>query len=142
MGGRLDVSSGQGSGSTFTLSVPLERARHTKTGRTYTPPRSVAYQRHVKSCAALAVLRAPWWRLHHRYSVGIDLYPATRRRADVDNHAKQILDGMNGAVWDDDSQIDELHIIRHWDGSAPRVVVSVCVLPAMADKPKRRQRRP
>lgn len=115
--------------------VPLERARHTKTGRMYTPPRSVAYQRHVKSCATLAVLRAPWWRLHHRYIVGIDYWPQDRSRRDISNVTKSLEDAMNGVVWDDDFQIDQLFVTRHWDGSAPRVVVSVCPILPMTDAP-------
>ena len=38
--------------------------------------------------------------------------PPDRRRRDLDNLAKAVLDGMNGVLYDDDSQIDNLIIRR------------------------------
>lgn len=48
-----------------------------------------------------------------RLKVTLELYPPTRRRTDVDNYAKGILDALTHAgVWGDDSQVDDLRIIR------------------------------
>jgi len=58
--------------------------------------------------------------------VRIDIYralPASRPRRvdaeadtfkpDADNVAKAVLDGLNGAAYDDDAQVVELHVIKH-----------------------------
>lgn len=45
--------------------------------------------------------------------VEIDLHPPDRRRRDVDNVMKSLLDALeHGGVYEDDSQIDDLHIRR------------------------------
>lgn len=46
-------------------------------------------------------------------NVEIDLHPPDRRRRDVDNVMKSLLDALQqGGVYRDDSQIDDLHIRR------------------------------
>lgn len=60
-----------------------------------------------------------------RVSVRIVVYRGSRRRCDVDNLAKQVLDGLNGVAWDDDCQVDDLHVTRRLDRERPRVVVEV-----------------
>ena len=48
-----------------------------------------------------------------RLSVCIDLQPPDRRRRDIDNYPKALLDSLTHAgVWEDDEQIDSLHITR------------------------------
>jgi len=48
-----------------------------------------------------------------RLEVEVDLYPPDRRRRDVDNILKPLLDSLqHGGIYVDDSQIDELHIHR------------------------------
>lgn len=48
-----------------------------------------------------------------RLSVQIDAIPPDRRKCDLDNRLKAILDGLTHAnVWTDDSQIDHLSIRR------------------------------
>jgi crossover junction endodeoxyribonuclease RusA len=49
-----------------------------------------------------------------RLAVGIDAWPPDRRRRDLDNILKSLLDALTHAgVWDDDSQIDRLCITRN-----------------------------
>ena len=48
-----------------------------------------------------------------RLAVSIDFYPPTKRRLDLDNHAKACCDLLqHWRVFPDDSQIDELHLYR------------------------------
>jgi crossover junction endodeoxyribonuclease RusA len=48
-----------------------------------------------------------------RISMWIELYPPDRRIRDIDNITKALLDAcMHAGCYEDDSQIDELHIIR------------------------------
>lgn len=66
-----------------------------------------------------------------RLHVTIHAYPPDRRRRDLDNLTKGLLDALTHAgVWTDDEQIDHLEIIRHEvePGGAIEVVVTPYVL--------------
>lgn len=90
----------------------------------YTPERTVEYERLVGLCAAAArsgdVLECP-------VAVAIDLYLHSKRRIDVDNCAKSILDGMNGVVYLDDNQVVDLRVrkLRESNRKNQRVEVEV-----------------
>lgn len=61
-----------------------------------------------------------------RLSVRLDLYQADARKRDIDNLPKALLDSLTKArVWIDDSQIDQLFIVRHHITGSPHVGVSV-----------------
>lgn len=48
-----------------------------------------------------------------RLRVSLVLYPPDKRRRDIDNYSKALLDAMTHAgAWEDDSQIDELLVRR------------------------------
>ena len=58
--------------------------------------------------------------------VYIYYYPATRRKDDLDNRFKGILDALTSAgIWDDDSQIDELSISRMQVIKGGKILVTV-----------------
>ena len=62
----------------------------------------------------------------HPVRVHIDYWPATRRKDDLDNRFKAILDSLTAAgVWNDDSQIDELSIKRMPVMKGGKIVVMV-----------------
>lgn len=48
-----------------------------------------------------------------------------QKRGDLDNVLKGLLDGCNGVVWVDDSQIVEMHLFRFDDAANPRVEMEV-----------------
>jgi crossover junction endodeoxyribonuclease RusA len=48
-----------------------------------------------------------------------------RRRGDIDNLAKAILDGLNGFAYTDDAQVVYLSMTRYDDARNPRVLVRV-----------------
>ena len=70
--------------------------------------------REYKIAAAGALYRAiPWPRADGRLEVLIDAYPPDKRRRDIDNIVKPILDSLTDCgIWDDDSQVDILRIRR------------------------------
>ena len=48
-----------------------------------------------------------------RMAVAIELCAPNRRRVDIDNRVKAVLDAFTEShVWDDDSQVDQLHVKR------------------------------
>lgn len=61
-----------------------------------------------------------------RLKVHIDYYPATKRKTDLDNRFKALLDSLTDAgVWLDDEQIDELSIKRMPVYKGGKVIVTV-----------------
>lgn len=49
-----------------------------------------------------------------------------KKRGDIDNVLKALLDALQGVAYENDSQVVEI-LIRRWDdAAAPRVVVTVC----------------
>lgn len=51
--------------------------------------------------------------------VNLALYWPDKRKHDIDN-IKVILDALTGIVWEDDNQIIDLHITKHFDKQKPR----------------------
>ena len=107
--------------------VPKGRPRLGVRGRkafVYTPERTVEYERLVGLCAAAArsgdVLECP-------VAVKIDLHLHGKRRIDVDNCAKSILDGMNKIVYLDDNQVVDLRVrkLQEKDKMRQRVEIEV-----------------
>ena len=54
-----------------------------------------------------------------------ELRPA--KKPDVDNYIKGIKDGLNKVIWQDDSQIVDLHVSKFYS-SSPRIEVEVTTL--------------
>ncbi|WP_144469044.1 RusA family crossover junction endodeoxyribonuclease, partial [Bacillus pumilus] len=54
-----------------------------------------------------------------------ELRPA--KKPDVDNYIKGIKDGLNKVIWQDDSQIVDLHVSKFYS-STPRIEVEVSTL--------------
>ena len=55
------------------------------------------------------------------------LFPPDKRKRDLDNYMKGLLDGLTQAgLWEDDSQVDQLHIYRGEvvNGGSVRVEIS------------------
>lgn len=74
-------------------------------------------------------------------SVTVRIY-RPRRAGDIDGYLKGCLDALNGIAWEDDSQIVELHAVRHDDKANPRVEVVVYgeAGPRPEPKPKRQRK--
>ncbi len=102
--------------------IPKGRPRATIKGRVFTPPRTRDYEELVGQYAALKWRREP---TKARLFVSLRFYRENERRADFDNLAKSVMDGLQGIVYADDSQIKEAHIRVEVDRDNPRVEVWV-----------------
>jgi crossover junction endodeoxyribonuclease RusA len=61
-----------------------------------------------------------------RLSVSAEFYPPDKRKRDLDNHWKSLLDALTHAkVWEDDSQIDYLLAKRGHKVPAGMVIVTI-----------------
>lgn len=99
----------------FTLDVeplPQPRPRFSK-GKTYQPARIVEYKSRIKKAAIMAMNGRP--PLSAPLKMILKLGRTTRRRVDVDNLSKAIMDAVNGVCYVDDSLIVDLHCIKHFD---------------------------
>lgn len=106
------------------------RPRFTKQGIAYTDKKTVEYERLIKS----------EYLKHTRYisdkSIRMSIYVCfspnksdtkrnrmikllnklwPKKKPDIDNIVKVVLDALNKIAYDDDTQVNELHIVRHYD---------------------------
>jgi crossover junction endodeoxyribonuclease RusA len=95
------------------LDLPLPNSanthwRHAR-GFTYISKKGVEFRTKVADYVSDHRLIAPDGRL----AVAIDLYPDSKRRMDIDNRVKPLLDALQHAgVIEDDSLIDKLYVER------------------------------
>lgn len=69
--------------------------------------------------------------LEGRISLFVAVYPASNKVHDLDNRAKSLQDALTHAgVWFDDSQIDELHMVRREKVKGGQVKVVIAEIPA------------
>ena len=90
--------------------------------RTYTPKKTEDFERRV-AWAARVALRSR--QVSGPFAVSMVYYLPTQRRVDVDNLVKSVLDGLNGILWDDDSDVVELHATKALDRGNPRTEVKI-----------------
>lgn len=55
----------------------------------------------------------------------VELFFGVNRKHDIDNYNKILLDSMSGIVFEDDSQIQSLLIIKNFDKKNPRIEIEV-----------------
>jgi Holliday junction resolvase RusA-like endonuclease len=93
--------------------VPKQSFRYGKNNHNHSDPRVTAWQSTVAWYARCAMHgQEP---LTEPVAVYLDFYLRNRRRRDCDNLAKAMLDGFtDGGVLRDDSQVQELHIVKHF----------------------------
>ena len=114
-------------------------------GHAVTPPKTRAYERQVQAMALRAISRHGEWDKTLPMNVRIVVVrsiPSRFRKADramarkrllipqakpdIDNVCKSILDGMNGTIYEDDSQVYELSARQVYGrGQSGRVLVFV-----------------
>jgi crossover junction endodeoxyribonuclease RusA len=97
----------------ITLRLPLAPSINHYYGqhgvRKYIKKAGLEYRKQVAEIVAEAGHKM----LEGRIVMYVSIYPANRIRQDLDNRLKALQDALTHAgVWLDDSQIDELHLIR------------------------------
>lgn len=106
--------------------IPQSRPRFGH-GRTYQPKRNRDFRDEVQR-AAVAVMRGheP---LAGAICANVKLFrrfkPTCRNFGDADNHAKAILDGLNGICFADDAQVVRLTVEKFKDVEKPRAEVEL-----------------
>ena len=58
-------------------------------------------------------------------AIGVKLYFGTKRRSDIDNFNKLLLDSLTGIVYKDDSQIQHIEITKFYDKELPRIEITI-----------------
>lgn len=126
---------------------PVAKARHRinlRTGHTYTPDDTKAYERLVKVVAKNALAKFPGdWQKRGVFQLYVHAYfpipdsrpkewkalavdekivPATK--PDWDNIGKIISDALNGILWHDDSMVAQAFVYKYYS-EEPRVLVEV-----------------
>ena len=101
-----------------------ERPRVGRNGKFYTPKTTREYEESVAWFAKTAYKEEPT-----KDPVRLDLtIRSSKSRADISNILKSIEDGMNGIIYVDDKQIEEIHISRvKGDGEGVDVTVSLLI---------------
>lgn len=90
-----------------------ERPRMGRNGKFYTPKTTREYEESVAWFAKAAYKEEPT-----KDPVRLDLtIRSSKSRADISNILKSIEDGMNGIIYVDDKQIEEIHISRIKEGN-------------------------
>lgn|SRR5574343_832218 len=109
----------------FGVPVPKQSFRYTKNGG-YIEPRVKNWQTVVSLAARQAVAQIPgmWMPYTGELVVTLIFTLPTRRRVDCDNLSKNVLDSLTGLLWNDDSQVIDLHIRKQY-GNPPGVAVAV-----------------
>ena len=89
----------------------------------YTDPKGKAWQDAISWKAKEAMAgNAP---LEGRVQVYIQFWRDSRRKVDLDNLSKAVLDACNKIVWRDDKQIWKLELEKGYDKEKPGIWISV-----------------
>ena len=88
--------------------LPKQSFRFSKTGG-YQPQRIKDWEELVATFASMAVKGGPY---SDCFEVALTFYRKTKRKTDLDNLSKAVLDALNGIVWEDDRQVMRLHITK------------------------------
>lgn len=115
------------------------RPRFSRTGHTYTPEKTRAYEDKVRRCwktqsgrgfaggmplKATIVGYFPLPKMSKKKAAELDGTLHTKK-CDADNLAKAILDALNGCAYPDDSAVSILHVRKYQTSAAPRVEVTI-----------------
>ena len=121
--------------------VSKGRPRFTRRGHTYMPKKTAEYEKKIKKelkeqgaepygKGVPLKVEVIFYKGHLKSWTKKELFQAQDgsllpvKRPDLDNYTKAILDGANGLLWHDDSQIVDLLLYKRYDDT-PRVEITV-----------------
>lgn len=106
--------------------IPKGRPQVRRNGHAYTPARTrnaeIAFAWRLRLASKTPPVSGV------EVAVNVVFRTATRRRVDVDNLVKLILDAANGVLWDDDSQVCHLSATIHRGHPQPGTSLIVTVV--------------
>jgi Holliday junction resolvase RusA-like endonuclease len=76
------------------------------------------YKKQIMAQYTSTPLKTPLW-------AEMRLWHGTKRKTDIDNFNKLVFDSLSGLVYVDDSQIQQLDIIKGYDKENPRVEIII-----------------
>jgi crossover junction endodeoxyribonuclease RusA len=102
--------------------VPKGRPRHGR-GRTFTPKRTLDAEQHIRDIVT-PLIDVPF---DEPVRVSMTFWCATRRRTDIDNLIKLVLDALNRTAFTDDHLVHHLYgrVHRRALGETPRTEVRI-----------------
>lgn len=80
-----------------------------------------------KAAGVTEILQGPL-RMH------INMQFPTKRKHDIDNYCKPVLDSLNGIVYEDDSQIVDLRVTKSYKKDEPRTHISIVKIGSPEDE--------
>ena len=98
-----------------------------RSGGGYQPPRVIAWEEEVARCARAAMGDRPPF--IGQCSVQLDFRLPTKRRVDLGNLSKPVLDACNKIAFEDDSQVVRETNTKRFDKGDPGVSVTIIELP-------------
>jgi crossover junction endodeoxyribonuclease RusA len=107
--------------------IPKGRPRfNPATGHAHTPTRTKDYENWVGLCAKAARVRPHAGDVVVELEMRVSLTKAGhRRKIDIDNCIKAILDGLNGVAWEDDSQVRGIRARMEDVGNVGQVKITI-----------------
>lgn len=97
----------------------------TPQGYRATSTKGKQYKKIVGWMAKQAMMKSGFNKVEKNEVVIIISFYFETKRGDIDNCAKAILDAMTGVLYNDDSQIGQLHLFKFKDKDKPRVEIDV-----------------
>lgn len=93
--------------------------------------RNILSKKYRDTKTALALETRSQWNfepLEGMLACTLHLYFGDKRKRDVDAYIKILLDSMEGICYENDNQINELHVYRNYDKQNPRTEVELLTL--------------
>jgi crossover junction endodeoxyribonuclease RusA len=104
--------------------VPKKRPRKGRGGHFYTPGAT----REWEEAVGWAYKEAGGQMLEGDIAVSCWFFRGDRRRADIDNLLKSVLDGLNGVAFEDDDRVVHMSAWKDYDAENPRAEVELEVM--------------